>query len=131
MKKPLAYLGIAFLSMMALVMIGVVVITFMITKIDGANERLAVREEKRSSLEDGWLSAHGNGKNITLHIENVEIEGTTGTLEWFESEGGKGTVHFEIKADDTISYLTNRSNFPENVTSYPMYFRQAIESAIS
>ena len=130
MKKFLLYAGFAALALTGLVLIGLVVITFMTTRLENANQRLEVREEERSSIEDGWISAHGTNNVVTLHIQKVEYEGDNGVIEWFESEGGGGRAHFSIDDEGEISYFEEKSEFPKTVNSYPMYFRQTIEEAI-
>lgn len=131
MKKFIAYLGFAFLSLTALVLIGAAVVIFMSTRLERANERLEVREEERSQIEDTWIAFHkGDPEQTSIHIQEVTVTDNTGTIDWEGSEGASGTVHFKLDADGTFVYLDNVSEFPK-YPSYPKYFRDAIHSEMN
>lgn len=126
MKKFLAYTAIAIGSLAVLVIIGFFVVTLFQARLDNSNERLESREEERSSLEDRWLDAHENDESVTLVIEDVSINQSSGTLEWSDSQGEGGIVYFSIVSDDSITFSEADSEFPKNMPSYPRYFREAI-----
>ncbi|GEK89849.1 hypothetical protein SAMN04488100_12621 [Alkalibacterium putridalgicola] len=126
MKKFLAYTAIAIGSLAVLVLIGVFVVSLFQARLETSNERLESREEERSSLEDRWLDAHENDESVTLVIEDVSIDQSSGTLEWSDSQGEGGIVYFSIASDDSIIFSEADSEFPKNMPSYPQYFREAI-----
>ncbi|WP_368645397.1 hypothetical protein AB4027_11150 [Alkalibacterium putridalgicola] len=126
MKKFLAYTAIAIGSLAVLVIIGFFVVSLFQARLETSNERLESREEERSSLEDRWLDAHENDESVTLVIEDVSIDQSSGTLEWSDSQGEGGIVYFSIASDDSITFSEAESTFPENMPSYPRYFREAI-----
>ncbi|GEK91124.1 hypothetical protein [Alkalibacterium kapii] len=130
MKKFFAYISIVIGGLAALIIVGAFVVMLFQTRLETSNERLALREEERSSIEDKWLAAHENEENITLVIEDVAINQDSGTLKWSDSQERKGLVYFSVESDDSISFAEAESNFPKNMPSYPKYFREAISEKI-
>lgn len=130
MKKFFAYISITIGGLAALVIVGAFVVMLFQTRLQVSNERLALREEERSSLEDRWLDAHENEENVKLIIEDVKINQNSGILEWSDSKEKEGLVYFSVDSNDTISFAELESEFPKNMPSYPKYFREAISEKI-
>lgn len=122
MKKFFAYSSIAIGALGAIVLIGAVIIMFFQTRLEISNERLAIREEERSSLEDRWLDAHDKEGNVTLIIEDVAIKQNKGTLKWSDSQEKNGLVYFSVDSGDTISFAKTKSDFPKDMPSYQNIF---------
>ncbi|MDZ7834816.1 MAG: hypothetical protein U5K84_05240 [Alkalibacterium sp.] len=133
MKKFFAYTGVAVVSVTALILIGVVVVSLFAVRLETSNERLAEREEERSALEDRWIELHkGEREGTAMRIEDVTLDGRTGTIAWEETDDTTtGTAHFKLEADGSITYLENISEFPQNYPSYKKYFRDAIQSELN
>lgn len=131
MKKFIAYTALAIGSLTVLVIIGLFVVSLFQARLENSNERLETREEERSSLEDRWLDAHDNEEDVTLIIEDVTLNQTSGMLEWSDSQGEEGVVHFSVDPDESISFIEADSEFPENMPSYPRYFREAITDELN
>ncbi|SFC62715.1 hypothetical protein SAMN04488102_11426 [Alkalibacterium subtropicum] len=126
MKKFIAYTAITLGSLTVLVLIGIFIVSLFQARLETSNERLESREEERSSLEDRWLDAHENDESVTLVIEDVSIDQSSGTLAWSDSRENDGMVHFSIRSDDSIIFSEEESTYPVNMPSYPQYFREAI-----
>lgn len=131
MKKIITYISLIIGSAVVLILVGSIVVAFMKVRLDGANERLEIREEKRAAVEDKWLDAHESGEDILLIIDDVTVEGNGGTLDWSDSNGTEGSVRFTIKSDESVAYLDSLSEYPENIPSYPGYFEQAITAELN
>jgi len=132
MKKLLAYTGVAVVTVTALAMIGVVVVSLFAVRLETSNERLAKREEERSALEDRWINLDkGEREGTSMRIEDVTLDGKSGTIAWEETNDTTGTAHFKLETDGSITYLENISEFPQNYPSYKKYFRDAIQSKLN
>ena len=139
MKKIITYKGISIVSVVVLVMIGVLVVSLFTVRLQTSNERLAVREEKRSALEDRfhksasrnkWIGNDGEPEQVGLTLSDISLKERTGSIEWEKAHDLSGTVYFKIESDGTIVYLERISEFPEH-SAYPNYFRDAIDSQMN